>query len=106
MKLDIYHFTIDYLVIVRSGYAKQVHQALQHFSLSTSKFEIFSIPDEDDTGTAEALLLIKDKIKVSHQYFYPVLLRKFCKSKPCEGLVIFPLLFWVYSSIHLIGQVE
>lgn len=60
--LEKYGFT-DYLVITRASYTKEVRQTLESFSQATSKFEMISIPDDDDIGTAEALASTKDKIE-------------------------------------------
>jgi len=53
----------DIIIIVRHSAAQKVSHILQSLFHSKMHFDICPIPDEEDMGTSEALVSIKDKIK-------------------------------------------
>jgi len=52
----------DIIVIVQSNVASQVTQVLDSFH-NNINFDVVSLPEQDDLGTADALSLVKDRIK-------------------------------------------
>ena len=52
------------MVIVRKGAMEKINEALRTHCQETSKFQMICIDDDEDVGTAEAMVLIKDKTKV------------------------------------------
>jgi len=52
----------DIIIVVQSGCALQITQVLHALFHDDVNFDVVSLPDEDELGTADALRLVKDKI--------------------------------------------